>query len=188
MKNKDKKGEGVDKDDIIYDDIEDTGASTERIKKLQKKLKACMAERQEYLNGWQRARADNINTKKSEEQRRKELIQFSQENLLIDILPVLDSFDMAFSNKEAWEKIDENWRKGIEHIHTQFLNILKEYHLISYDSLGEYFDPSRHDSVESVIADKKSDNGKIVEVLQYGYVLNEKVIRPAKVKVAEYKH
>ncbi len=205
MKNKDKKVKNDDtsksldndgvvshtteaEDDVVFDDIEDNDAFSDKIKKIQKKLKVCMTERQEYLDGWQRAKADSINTKKSEEGRRKELIQFSQEGLLLDVLPVLDSFEMAFSNKKVWESVDKNWRKGIEHIHTQLVNVLKQYDLKSFDPLGEYFSPSQHDSVESVSADTKSDDGKIIEVLQCGYVLNDKVIRPAKVKVAVFKN
>ena len=94
---------------------------------------------------------------------------------------------MAFADKKTWEKVDKNWRMGIEHIYTQLLDVLKQHNLIPFDPMDETFDPTKHNSIGSVSTDKKSEDNKIVEVLQNGYLLNEKVIRPAKVKVKEFK-
>ena len=173
--------------EVVFEDVDIEEASAEKIKKLQKKLKACLAEKQEYLNGWQRSKADLVNSRKEEEKRRAELVKFAEENLLLEMLPALDSFDMAFANTQSWERIDKNWRIGVEHIHTQLLDVLKQHNLVLFDPIGEIFDPTQHDSIESVVTKKKSDDHKIIEVLQKGYILNEKVVRPAKVKVTKYK-
>jgi len=196
MKNKGKSGKldknGIishidDSEDVTFEDVEDSDTQANKVKKLQKKLKECNVLKQEYLNGWQRTKADAVNLRKSEEEKRKRTAKFAEENLLVDLLPALDSFDMAFANKEAWEKVDKNWRIGVEHILTQLLTILKQYNLEPFDPEGDQFDPARHNSIEAIITQKKSDDGKIVEVLQKGYLLNNKIIRPAKVKIAEYK-
>lgn len=174
-------------EDIVFDDSEDGAHLVDKIKKLQKQLKECKIENREYLDGWQRAKADIINSKKEEEKRRTDFVTLIREGLLFELLPTLDSFDMAFGNKEVWEKVDKNWRVGVEHIHTQLLGILKQYNLEPFDPIGTIFNPSEHDSIESVSTDKKSEDNIILTVLQKGYKINKKVVRPAKVTVATFK-
>lgn len=173
-------------EDVVFDDIEEN--SDNAIKKLQEKLKECIKEKQEYLDGWQRAKADFANARKKDEAARAELVSFAKEGLILDIITTIDNFNMAFANKDAWESVDKNWRVGMEHIHCQLLKTLEENGLEQFAPLGEEFNPMRHDSVESVITDKKEDDHKIIEVIQKGYVLNGKIIRPAKVKVGEFKN
>ena len=107
--------------------------------------------------------------------------------MLHELLPVLDSFDMAFANKALWEKVDKNWRSGIEHIYSNFLSILERYNLSINDPQGEKFDPTRHESIELVDVFDESKDNIILEVLQKGYLQNDSVVRPAKVKVGAYK-
>ena len=174
-------------DEIVFEDEEGMEGFAVKQKKLREELKECRREKEEYLAGWQRAKADLINERKEEEARRKSFVLFGTTGLLTDIIPILDSFDMAFGNKEAWEKVDENWRKGVIYIHSQLLSVLKQYGCEPFDSLGEYFDPSRHISVSSVLVHNEAQNHTVMEVLQKGYVLEEKVLRPARVVVGEYK-
>lgn len=168
-------------DELVFEDAEEN--TEEPIKKFRKKLKKCEEEKQEYLNGWQRAKADFINARKKEDELRLGLVSFVKEGLISDILTTVDNFDMAFANKDMWESVDKNWRIGIEHIHSQLLKTLEEHGLKQFNPKGEVFDTSRHDSVETIIVDNKDEDHKIVEVLQKGYELNGKIIRPAKVKV-----
>ena len=81
----------------------------------------------EYLTGWQKERADFINYKKQEHDRKAHFSESMRERILTRFLSVVDSFNMAFANKEAWEKVDENWRRGVEHIYTQLNTIFEEY-------------------------------------------------------------
>ena len=106
---------------------------------------------------------------------------------LLGILPVVDSFELAFANKKSWEKVDVSWRKGVEYIYSQLLKVFEENGLKQVIPLGEIFDPIFHDSVESIDVKNSSEGGKILEVLQNGYSMNNKVVRPARVKVAIYK-
>jgi len=172
-------------DDVVVDD--EVEAPEILIKKLKEKIKTLEKEKQEYMDGWQRERADFINYKKRVENEKVEIVKYANENLLEEITQVLDSFEMAFSNKEAWEKVDKNWRTGVEYIHTQLLKILDENNFTAMNPLHEKFDPKFHIAMEHVSTDDEKKDGMITEVKKKGYILNGRVMKPAQVVVAEYK-
>jgi len=157
------------------------------LKKLRADLKQVKKEREEYLTGWQKERADFVNYKKQEEDRKTMFSESMRERILIRFLSVTDSFNMAFANKEAWEKVDENWRKGIEYIYSQMNNIFEEYGVKPIGVEGESFDPNFHQSIEMMETKEKEKDHKISQVVQQGYQLGERVLRPAKVNVYEFK-
>lgn len=157
------------------------------IKKLRSELKDCKKEKDEYLIGWQKERADFVNYKKQEEDRKSNFSEALRERILTRFLSVLDSFNMAFANKESWEKVDVNWRKGVEYIYAQLNTIFEEYGVKEIGMEGEDFDPSIHQSIEMTSTDKKENNHKISTVIQKGYKLGDRVIRAARVNVFEYK-
>jgi molecular chaperone GrpE len=157
------------------------------LKKLRADLKQAKKEREEYLTGWQKERADFVNYKKQEEDRKTMFSESMRERILTRFLSVIDSFNMAFANKEAWEKVDENWRKGIEYIYSQMNNIFEEYGVKPIGVEGESFDPNFHQSMEMVETKEKEKDHKISQVVQQGYQLGERVLRPAKVNVYEFK-
>lgn len=145
-----------------------------------KKIKELEAQRDEYLDGWKRAKADLINYKKEEQERFTELVRFSNETLLRDLIVVLDSFYLAAMNlpEGGAEK------KGIDLIRVQLEDILRKHGLEKIRVLlGEKFDPSRHEA----IADTPSvqPEGTVAEEAERGYLLNGRVIRPARVKVSK---
>ncbi|OHA84456.1 MAG: nucleotide exchange factor GrpE [Candidatus Yonathbacteria bacterium RIFOXYC1_FULL_52_10] len=160
--------------------------ASEKLKKLKEKLALCQKEREEYLNGWQRARADFANAKRDEDARRVETVKHAKESVFIDILPALDSFDMAFGNKTAWESVSAEWRKGVEYIYAQLLASLEKNGITPIDPEGLPFDHHEHMSVESVPATSPEEHDKVVGVVQKGYRLYGKVIRPARVRVAHH--
>ena len=170
---------------IVMDDETETPEIL--VKKLKEKIKILEKEKQEYMDGWQRERADFINFKKRTENEKIEVIKYANENLVEELLPVLDSFEMAFANKEAWEKVDKNWRIGVEYIHTQFLKILDENNFKTSNPLGEKFDPKYHVAVEHITTDDESKDGTVIEVKKKGYILNDRVMQPAQVVVGEFK-
>jgi len=156
------------------------------LKKLRADLKVCRKEKEEYLTGWQKERAEFTNYKKQEEDRKTNFSEAVRERIITRFLTVIDSFNMAFQNKENWEKVDENWRKGVEYIYTQMNNIFEEYGVKPVGEIGESFDPSIHESIEMVKTDKKQDDHKVAQVVLKGYKLGERVIRPARVNIFEY--
>lgn len=172
-------------DDIELEDME--GNLADKLKDSKEKLKACAKERQEYLDGWQRERAEFANYKKDEESRKSRVSEIAREKLIMELLSVLDSFDMAMANKEAWEKADKNWRIGVEYIYNQFLAILEGYNVKQIGDAGVTFDPNIHQSIETVPTDEKEKDHTIEKVIQKGYQIGERTLRPARVNVFEYK-
>ena len=157
------------------------------LKKLREDLKACRVQKEEYLIGWQKERAEFINYKKGEDDRRAMFSESMRERILTRFLAVIDSFNIAFTNKEAWEKVDENWRKGVEYIYGQMNTIFEEYGVKPIGEIGEAFDPNLHQPVEMIATDKKEMDHKVAVVTQKGYKLGSRVMRPARVNVYEYK-
>jgi molecular chaperone GrpE len=186
--NNKKEEENLEQEDVVFEEnYENTGKDAqEEIKKLKEKIKECEKTKNEYMDGWQRAKAEFVNLRKRDEEANKEFLKFAKEDIIKQLIPVLDSFEIAFSNKEEWEKTPKEWRTGIESIHSQLIKILEHNHVKQINPIGETFDPKFHDSVQLVkVSDKEKDN-KVTEVVQKGYILYDKVIRTAKVKIGEY--
>ncbi len=179
-----------DEPDVTYvDSTEDGDAlpTKDIVKKLRADLKKAVAEKQEYLTGWQRAKADYVNLQKDEELKLKNLKSYITTNLIEDLMPTLDSFDMAFANKEAWEKVDANWRSGVEYIQKQFIQALESYGVAKINQTMIHFDPMLHESIESISTDDLSKDHIIASVTQSGYKMGDRVIRPARVIIFEFK-
>ena len=143
--------------------------SGSKIKKLKKKLQECQKEKGGYLTQAQRARADLINYRRRQEEILQELKKYSQQGLIKELLPVLDSL-LAGSEKS----------EDIKRIKDQLESVLK---IKEIKALGEQFNPEFHEAVEQVKSNKPS--GSVVEEVQKGYLLHDKVLRPSKVKVSK---
>ncbi len=148
-----------------------------------KELEEVKKERDEYLNGWKRARADFANYKKNEGSRLKEARRKEKKKHILEFLEVLDSFRLAEKNMDK-EEVDKNYLDGFESIKKQLLNILKSNGVEEIDSVGEKFDPNLHEAV--VMIEKEGvDSEEIIEEVRKGYLLDGELLRPAKVKVAK---
>lgn len=192
-----KEKENLDDEDVVEfeynaDGEEDLKAT---LKKLRKDLKEAKEKRDEYLALLQRERADFINFKKEEGERHGRTASLAQEKVILDLLPALDSYDMAFSNKDAWEKVDKNWRTGVEYIHQQILKALAEYGVAPIETkVGDPFDHNLHQPVENVPTNDKEKDHTITSVIQTGYRIADsalrdskgKILRPAKVNVFSF--
>jgi molecular chaperone GrpE len=190
--NKDDKENNIEienNDDISFEeDTENTAPDyANKISKLKEKIKELEEKCSEYLLGWQKDKADFINLRRKDEEAKKGIVEFAKTNLITEILPVLDSFEMAMKNKEVWEKVDANWRVGVEYINTQLLGILESNGLKKINPLGEVFDPQRDEAMEMIEVKETEKDHKILEVIQSGYKIGDIIIRPAKVKVGEFK-
>ena len=161
--------------------------AAEAIKKLREKLKKTEAERNEYLTGWQRAKADLINARKRDEEAHRELSKFANERLIVELIPVLESFEMAMGNREAWEKADKNWRVGVEYIAQQLKKALEDNGLVEINPIGKPFDVIAHEATGYEAVSDKKDAGKVIRVVQKGYSLNGKEIKVPKVVVGDNK-
>ncbi len=153
---------------------------------LREKLKKAVEEKTEYLNGWQRAKADFINSRKRDEEDTRNAIKYAEAALIEELIPVLDSYDMAFGNKTAWESLPGEWRKGMEQIHNQLISILKSHNVEVLEPLGKEFDPKESEAVGMVDTKNESEDHVVLAVFQKGYKLHDRIIRPAKVRVGRY--
>lgn len=176
-------------EDIEFEELNDEGEVDARstIKKLREKVKKLEGEKKEYLDLSQRLRADYMNLKKEVDAERISGRKFATRRLIEDLLPVLDAYDMAQGNKEAWEAVNANWRTGIEYIFGQLKAVLEREGVMQYGQIGDQFDPHLHESMEHVPVTDESQNEKIVQVLQKGYKMGDAILRPARVKTGEHK-
>lgn len=159
--------------------INDDESLKDKFKKLKSDLSVCQKEKEEYLAGWQRAKADFINYKKDEEKTKEEFAKFATQNLLYEMLRVLDSVEMAQKHKES---------EGVREIKGQFLEILRKHGVEEIEvKQGLKFNPVEHESISEENVNKEDLDGIIVEELQKGYKLFNRVLRPSKVKVGAYK-
>jgi len=184
--NSDKNHENNEIEYEMENDILEESSLQNKLKKLRNALKAEKKQSQEYLTGWQTERASFANYKSEEEKKRIDRLSSMKVNLIADFFPVLDSFDMAFSDKESWESVDPAWRTGVEYIHTQFTNILEQYNVEAIDKIDVTFNPVLHEPSDIVETDNKEIDNMVAEIIQKGYKSGEFIIRPAKVKVYKY--
>ena len=168
-------------------EFEDDGSTDkDKIKKLRLELKESQKKAMENMDGWQRALADYANLKKDSAEQVKELKGYVLESFVEELFPVLDSFDMAMKNKEVWECVNENWRKGIEYIYIQLTGILSNNNIQAIGNIGEEFNPDFHVASEEVETDDEKKDGTVSEIIQKGYKGMKGVIRPAKVKIFKF--
>ncbi len=160
---------------IELDEKEELRKALEEQKKaLEEQKSKCEAN----LAGWQRAQADFINYKRFAEQDKAETCKYANINLLANILPVIDDFDRALASIPT-EQSDNKWVEGLKLIDQKLKDTLKKQGVTHIDALGQEFDPY-------VMEAMSCGNGKkdiVIQELEKGYKLYDKVIRPAKVIV-----
>ena len=161
------------------DEQENTNSAPEG--DLQGQLTALQQQAGEYLEGWQRARAEFANYKKRVERELQENREMSMGIALKGILPVIDDFDRALTNVPDEIK-DNSWVSGVSMVQRKLYKFLEDSGVTSFDPVGEMFDPNRH---EAIGTDDNSDvpSGHVSVTMQKGYLIGERVLRPALVKV-----
>ncbi|MEK7228235.1 MAG: nucleotide exchange factor GrpE [Patescibacteria group bacterium] len=172
--------------DIIIEESTEEGETLsggQKIKKLQERIKELEKEKQEYLDGWQRARADYANLQKTTDEDKKRVRRLVEEDFIYKLIPVVDSFLMAMSNKESWESVDPAWRSGVEYIYGQLMNTLESHDLKLFGEIGDKFDPAKYEGVSEEITDDEEKDHTISKVHQKGFLLGDSILRPARVSV-----
>ena len=165
----------------MADDLEPSSAPQSGATAGKEELGECQKQRDEYLAGWQRARADFLNYKKEEMERIAEFLKYGAEEMILKVLPILDNFEIIESKLPETLKKDENIR-GILQIKNQVLDFLKSHGVEEIKSVGGKFDANLH---EVAIEVSGKEPGMIAEEIQKGYTINGRLLRPAKVKVAK---
>ena len=151
--------------------------------RLSRQLEEAQAKSDEYLDGWQRARAEFANYRRREEQRRKQLNSQAQSALLSRLLPVLDDWDRAFQVIQE-DARESGWVEGLSLVGHKLQTVLEKEGLSNLQvQTGDAFDPNYHEAVTHEPNDD-CEAGQIIEVLQRGYTLGDVVLRPALVRVS----
>ena len=138
-------------------------------------------ERDEYLAGWQRAKADLLNYKKETEERMKFLEEGARIEQILECLPILDNLELAASELTDKQKKDQVVG-GFLQIIERFKKILKNQNIEEIKAVGKKFDPALHEAIAEV---KGRKSGFVVEEVEKGYMRNGVLLRPSKVKVAK---
>ncbi len=150
---------------------------------LEKELEKLKQENEEYLNGWKRAKADFINYKKNESEIIKKEVEREKKKLFLDLLDILDSFNLAEKNITK-EDLKNGNLVGLLKIKEQLEKLLKNNKITEIKTVGEDFDPNLHDAI--VICEKEeTESDKIIEEIKKGYLIDGQLLRPAQVKVTK---
>jgi molecular chaperone GrpE len=155
---------------------------TEDLANLTPEARVERAEREasEFRDKWMRAAADYQNLKRRSEQERQDLARFANAALIINILPILDDMERALGTLDA-KLAGLTWVEGIYHIYRKFKQALESAGVSEIEADGADFDPNLHEAVQY----SEGDEGKVVSVVQKGYKLGDRVIRPSMVVVGK---
>ena len=172
-------------ENVIEKDIKDI--EEEIVVEQENELLEIEKQAAEYLDGWKRCQADFENYKKMQSDSQKDLLKYATSNILLQIIPVLDNFQMSTAHIPEDQK-DGGWVIGIMHIQKQLENILNENGVEEVAvKVGDNFDPAMHEAIEDkecmhCEGEKKFKN-KIKTIIMKGYKMGERVVRPARVVV-----
>jgi molecular chaperone GrpE len=158
----------------------DIEAAQDDIETLKTQLEEAEAKVAENLDGWQRAQAEFINYKKRVERDREADYQYMKGDIIKKLLPVLDDLERALENRPE----DAEWGNGVELIVRKFQSILETEGVTQVEAQGQPFDPNYHEAVSNEPSDEV-ESGHVIAVVQNGYTIGDKVIRPAVVRVAQ---
>jgi molecular chaperone GrpE len=154
----------------------DLSGAHAKIKKLRDELKETQKKAAEHLDGWQRCKAESINARKDALRDAERAAEREKDSFVQDLLPVLDSFDMAAST-DAFTAMSEDWQQGIRHIHNQLVGVLESHGVVRFGNTGDAFDPRIHEALQET-ADMPGEPHTIVRIIRYGYRAGERIIRP----------
>ena len=155
--------------------------SMEEFEALKTQLAESQAKAAEYLDGWQRTQAEFVNYKRRNDQERSAFFQAAKGDVMKQYLPVLDDIQRALANRPA--DVSEAWLNGIELIHRKLVGILEAEGIKRIEAEGQMFDPNLHEAI-SQEPNETVESGHVISVVQQGYMLGDRVLRHALVRVA----
>ena len=131
-----------------------------------------------------RQNADMVNYRKRKEEEVNRMLKFCNEDLIKDILPILDNFERAISMESGLTEVEKKFLDGFKMVYANLQGVMEKYDVKMIDGSNKPFDPVYHNAI---LLEKREgvEPGLVLEILQKGYLLKEKVIRAAMVKVSE---
>ena len=160
---------------------ESTAEQASTVEKLKKQLEEKTQQSDENYDKFLRMQAEFDNFRKRTAKEREELYMMSLEKIVTELLPIVDNMERAISIFKS-NSLDSSYIEGIDMVQKQLLVILEKSGLKEINALGMDFDPNLHHAVMQVAGDAEEEN-KVKEVLQKGYFLGSKVIRPVMVQI-----
>ncbi|RKY42873.1 MAG: nucleotide exchange factor GrpE [Candidatus Makaraimicrobium thalassicum] len=147
------------------------------------KLKEKAGQRDEYYNKWLKVHAEYENTRRRMEKEKTDHMRFANENIISQLFPIVDNFDMALA---AMEKAEDKTAvmDGIGLVQKEFHRILEDNGVERIETEGKQFDPNVHEAV-TVARTSEHPDGLILEEVRAGYMLNKRLLRPAQVRVVK---
>jgi molecular chaperone GrpE len=161
----------------------DEEAELDRVADLEVRLLEALSERDEYLDGWQRTQADFANYKKRVDRDRQLVQQNAVGIVVLRYLEILDDLERALANQPQ-DGEGSDWADGIDLVYRKWLKALEADNIKPMEADGQLFDPSLHEAVSHEESDEH-ESGEIIEVVQTGYLIGDRVLRPARVRVAK---
>jgi molecular chaperone GrpE len=149
---------------------------------IHKELEEARTKAGEYLDGWQRSRAEFANYKKRVDREQAQAYQNAAGNIIKRYLDVVDDLDRALKNQPK-DGDGAAWANGIELVYRKLMLVLENEGVKPIGAPGEEFDPNLHEAIASGES-SQYQSGQIIDVLQQGYMLGERVLRPARVRVS----
>lgn len=151
---------------------------------MEKEISELRAELNESKDKYLRLFAEFENFKKRNLRERLDLLKTAAEDTMISILPVLDDFDRAKQSAED-DNSSEVFSEGVQLVYNKIYNVLAARGLKPMETNGTLFDPDLHEAISEIPAGQDKDKGKIIDTVEKGYYLNDKIIRHAKVVVGK---
>jgi molecular chaperone GrpE len=170
-------------DDDAEDPVDPADARQDLVAQMQTQIDTLTADKGALYDKLLRLQAEFDNYRKRVERERAELYQHGRDDVLLQFLPVVDNFERALSSLETSEGDAEALRHGVELIHKQFKDALSKFGLEAVEAVGQAFDPHVHEAVTTEVTDKHKEN-TVIQEFQRGYRIGDRLLRPAKVKVA----
>ena len=161
---------------------EDNIPIEKKLELMQAALEASESKAAEYLDGWQRSQAEFTNYRKRQERERERMRHEVIGRVVTRYLPIVDDMERALKDRPV-EGDGAAWAEGIELIYRKLMNILESEGVTPIDAEGQEFDPAIHEAVMQSESDEH-ESGTVIEVLQTGYMLGDRVLRSALVRVA----
>jgi len=182
---KEKVGEAAAEEIAVAEEVTEEVEETSELETLRQELEEAKDQAAEYLDGWQRARAEFANYKKRNEQERQELFKLANSTLISRLLPIFDDFERAFQTLPS-NLLSLTWIDGVALIYRRLQAILDGEGLTPMETEGQSFDPLVHEAV-TYEESAEHQEGQIIGEVQRGYKLGDRVLRPALVRVAKGK-
>ncbi len=156
---------------------------------LKKEIEELNKKNLELSDKYLRTLADTENFKKRQQEQTNSLKKFAVESIILELLPVIDNFNRAFSEQKNADTLEKALKiiDGLKMINSQIENVFTKFGVEKYESLNKKFDPQFHNAIQCVDVENEKEDDLVIEEFLSGYKLHNKVIRTSMVKVGKYK-